>query len=349
MRRTLEAIFRHPFQLLTLLVLLPLIGVAVAYFATPKTYQSTASLWVLQRYAVIGATGPETNLTSTPAMTQSAALTSLLQTRTFVQSVINGIGFVPTLHLSASVLNDPQQLQDAVVSELSKNVVATVNGPNLVVITYSNRDPRIAQQIIQAVITQFQMQSLAVSKAEGNSLLASYQVDLQQAQKSDDTAVAAEAQYLAAHPRVTQAPSSDPQYAQLDAARVQAENHLHTIQSSINALQQSLLTVGNDFTVIDQPLVPTRPQSRTKNYLIGGGGGLGVALLAIVLFLVILVRRDRAIYSTDDLQEESLSVPVVMQLPQLKPALVSFVVVHGATKQPLAISSKSSANGHVTR
>ncbi len=346
MRRTLEAIFRHLFQLLTLLVLLPLIGVAVAYFATPKTYQSTASLWVLQRYAVIGATGPETNLTSTPAMTQSAALTSLLQTRTFVQSVINGIGLVPTLHLSASVLNDPQQLQD---SELSKNVVATVNGPNLIAITYSNRDPRIAQQIIQAVITQFQIQSLAVSKAEGNNLLASYQVDLQQAQKSDDTAVAAEAQYLAAHPRIAQAPSSDPQYAQLDAARVQAENHLNTIQSSMNALQQSLLTLGNDFTVMDQPQVPTRPQSRTKNYLIGGGGGLGVSLLAIVLFLVILVRRDRAIYSTDDLQEGSLGVPVVMQLPQLKPALVSFVVVHGATKQPLAISSKSSANGHVTR
>src|ERR1700730_2787742 len=138
MRRTLEAIFRHFFQLLTLLVLLPLIGVAVAYFAIPKTYQSTASLWVLQRYEVIGATGPEANLTSTPALTQSAALTSLLQTRTFVQSAVNGIDLVPTLHLSASVLNDPQQLQDAIVSDLSKNVVATDNGPNLVAITYSN-------------------------------------------------------------------------------------------------------------------------------------------------------------------------------------------------------------------
>ncbi|MEO7020962.1 MAG: hypothetical protein ABI234_12480 [Ktedonobacteraceae bacterium] len=352
MRRTLEALFRHLFQLLTLLVLLPLIGVAVAYVTIPKKYQSTASLWALQRYQVIGATGVEGNLTATPAMTQSTALNGLLQTRTFVQSVVNGIDFVPTLHLSASVLNDPQQLQDAIVSEISKNVVAADQSTNLFQITYSNRNPQVAQKIIQAVITQFETQSLAISKLEGNNLLTSYQFDLQQAQKNDNTAVAAENQYLQAHPNLINGKvplSSDPQYAQLDTVRVQAEDNVNNIQSSLDKLRQSLLTLGNDVTVIDQPLVAVRPQSRIKDYLVGGSGGLGVALLASVLFLVILARRDRTIYSTYDLQGDSLGVPVVMQLPHLKPALVSLVVVRGTTNQPLAISSKSSANGYGTR
>ncbi|MGH2479247.1 MAG: hypothetical protein ACRDHW_06300, partial [Ktedonobacteraceae bacterium] len=198
MRRTLEAIFRHLFQLRALIILLPLIGVGVMYVAIPKKYQSTASIWALQRYQVIGASGTETNLTATPATTQSTALTELLQTRSFVLTVVQGIDLVPTLNLSNSVLNDPQQLQDAIFSEISKNVVATAQGYNLFELTYANRDAHIAQQVLQAVITNYKNQSQAFSVAEGKNLLASYQDDLQQAQKNDNTAVAAEAQYLAA-------------------------------------------------------------------------------------------------------------------------------------------------------
>ena len=87
MTRTLEAIFRHPLQLLILIILPPIIAVAVAYFMTPRTYQSTASVWALQRYFVIGATGPESNLAAFPAQTQATALTELLQTRTFALAV----------------------------------------------------------------------------------------------------------------------------------------------------------------------------------------------------------------------------------------------------------------------
>ena len=51
------------------------------------------------------------------------------------------------------------------------------------------------------------------------------------------------------------------------------------------------------------PQVPYQPVSRTKNYLIGGGAGLVVALLACVIYLVIVVRRDHGVYSAEDLQD----------------------------------------------
>lgn len=324
------------------------------YVAIPKKYQSTASLWALQRYQVIGATGTESNLAATPATTQATALTELLQTRSFVLTVVQGIDLVPTLGLSNSVISDPQQLQDAIFSEISKNVVVTAQDYNLYKLTYENRDAHVAQQILQSVIAHYRTQSQAFSVAEGKNLLASYQSDLHQAQQNDNAAVAAETQYLASHPKLDPATAaSDPQYAQLDAIRQNAEINVKNIQASIDGLQQSLRLLSNGentlYSIIDQPQLASRPLSRLKDYLIGGGGGVGVALLASVLFLVILVRRDRTIYSAYDLGEESIDVPVVMQIPHLKPALVSLVVLHETDRQPLAISSKSASNGHIIR
>lgn len=351
MRRTLEAIFRHLFQLLALLILLPVIGVGVVYVATPKKYQSTASLWALQRYVVIGATGPETNLTATPADTQATAVDELLQTRSFVLTVVQGIDLVPTLHLSQSVLNDPQQTQDAIFAELSKNVQATAQGYNLFEITYSNLNPRVAQQIVQAVVTNYEAQSLTFSVAEGQNLMASYQAELQKAQQDENTAIAAETQYQLAHPNAKLA--TDPQYQQLDSARIQTQNNVTNLQNQINTLQQAISSQNSGkntlYDVVDAPQLPTRAQSRTKEYLVGGGGGLAVALLTSILFLVILVRRDRTIYSAYDLQGASLGVPVVMQWPQLKPAVVSLITVREAGEQPLALARKSSANGRVAQ
>ncbi len=355
MRRTLEALFRHLFQLLTLLVLLPLIGVAVAYITIPQKYQSTASLWALQRYDAIGgngAGGSGSNAPETPAVSQANSLNSLLQTRSFALNVVQGIDLAPSLHLSDSVLNDPQQRQNAIVAEISKNAQAIAQGDFLFVIIYSNRDPQVAQQVIQSIITQYKAQTLMFSA--GENLLQSYQSELPLAQSAANTAVVAESQYLATHPDLAPSNlSSDPKYAQLDATRVQDQNVVSSIQSSISAAQLSIAAQNGGantlYSVIDTPQRPIYPQSRLNGEVLGGGEGLGIALLAIILYLVILVRRDRAIYSADDLKEESFGIPVVMQLPQLKPALISLIVTHGTNAQSLARSSKSVANRRATQ
>jgi hypothetical protein len=369
-RRTLEVIFRHPLQLLTLIVLLPIVGVAVPYFTVPHTYQSTASVWALQRYFVIGATGPESDLTATPAQTQTIALTELLQTNNFVLSVVKGIDLAPTLGLSDSVMNDPQQLQEAFFNEISKRVAVTSSAYNLFSISYTNPNPRIAQQIVESVITNFGRQSLGLSVAEGQNLLGTYQVQLATAQKDLDNAIAAETQYNLAHPGL---PSdkliSDPQLAVLDAQRVQAQATEQIIQNIINTIHQSINTQGLDsntlFQVIDAPQLPDRPASRTKDYLVGGGVGLAVALLACVMYLVIAVRRDRGIYSPKELQD-LVAFPVIMQLPNLTPETASLLTTNtmrgqallteGKSSttntmrgQALLTEGKSSANGHIAR
>lgn len=326
MRRTLEAVFRHPIQLLTLLIVLPIAGVAVEYLMVPRTYQSTASLWALHRYAVIGATGAETDPTSTPAQTQATALNELLQTHVFVDAVVKGVDLAPTLNLDASVTNDPQQLEDVLFTEISKHVVATPQANNLFEISYTNPNPQIARQIVLSVIAQFGAQSLGLVVVEGQNLLASYQVQLANAQKDANNAAIAEAHYESAHP--TSKVTDDPQLANLDAVRLQAQTTVQNIQATINTIQQSIGTQGTNvsalFQVLDAPQVPERPVSRLKSYLVGGGAGLALALLASILFLVILVRRDHTIYSAVELQHIA-ALPIVMQLPNLSPATIGHV------------------------
>ena len=335
MRRTLEAVFRHPIQLLTLLIVLPIAGVAVAYVMVPRTYQATASLWALHRYETIVTTGAESDLTSSPAQTQSTALTELLLTHVFVDAVVKGVDLAPTLKLDSTTMNDPQQLENALFTEISKHVTTTPLANNLFEISYSNPNPKIARQIVASVISQFGAQSLGLSVAEGQNLIASYQTQLANAQKAADNATQAEAQYTGAHPN-SKVPSdpqlvtNDPQLATLDGARLQAQKNVQSIQEAINTIQQSVGAQGTNgttlFQVLDPPQMPDRPASRSKSFLVGGGVGLAVALLASVLFLIILVRRDHIIYSEVELQQVVPS-PLVMQLPKLSPATISLLTL----------------------
>lgn len=354
MRRTLEAVFRHPIQLLTLLIVLPFTGVAIAYFMVPRTYQATASLWALQRYAVIGATGLENDPSVTPAQTQVTALNELLQTHVFVDAVVKVVDLAPALHLDESVTKDPQQLENAFFNDISKHVVATSQAFNLFEVSYTNPNPQIARQIVASVITQFGAQSLGLSVVEAQSLINSYQVELANAQNAANTAAKAEAQYTSAHPhsRLTSDPqlvTNDPQLATLDATRLQAVKNVQTIQETINTIQASISAQGTSvstlFQVLDPPQTPDRPVSRSKSYLVGGGVGLAVALLADVLFLVILVRRDHIIYSEVELQQVIPS-PLVMQLPKFSPATISLLTLSTTQGRAELIEGRSSANGH---
>jgi uncharacterized protein involved in exopolysaccharide biosynthesis len=341
-RRTLEAIFRHPLQLLTLIIFLPILGVAVTYILVPRTYQASTTIWALQRYFVIGATGSESDLTSTPAQTQATALTELLQTRSFALSIAQGIQLAPTLGLTDS--SNSETLQDAEFANISKYVVATPLEYNLYSISYTGHDPQVAQQVVKAVIADFGTQSLGLSVAEGKNLLENYQTQLASAQKDANNDAATESQYIAAHPKAKLA--EDPEYALLESKRLQAQINIQNIQTVINNIEQSVSVQGSNvntlFQIIDTPQIPSRPLSRTKDYVVGGGIGLVLAILACSIFLVVLVRKDRGVYSTLDLKDVVL-YPIVLQLPKLKLTTVSMLTTSSLHPYTLSESDKNGA------
>src|SRR6266566_1526635 len=176
-------------------------GLAIAY-TLPRSYVSSATLWALRRYEVIGTTGPETDPSSTPAQTQVSALLELLQSRDFDLTIAKSTDL-------ATTLND-----DAMVQNISKQVVVADTGYNLYEITYTSSNAQVAYQVVAAVIKQFQLQGEGFSVVEGQQLLQGYQAQLAQAKKTANAEANAESQYLASHPEITKSganPLSNPQ------------------------------------------------------------------------------------------------------------------------------------------
>jgi hypothetical protein len=324
LRRFLEAFFRRPLLLLLLIVLLPLVGLAITY-VLPRSYQASASLWAFHRYDVIGSTGPESDLQSTPAETQATALTELLQVHAFALSVAEATSLPSTL--SASVQANPAARDQALVTNVSQVQVAA-QAYNLFVITYTNTNPSVAQQVVQAVIKNFGLQSQGFSVVEGQQLLAGLQTQLAKAKQDAANAVAAESKYIAAHPSLSKIDLlNDPQYQLLQAHAQDTQAALTNVQTTIATINQQISAQGsgadNLFKVLDTPYV--EGVSRTKTYLMGGGVGLGLALAGCLLYIIFAARGDRSVYTPLDLQKVA-GFPVVMQLPYLTGKTIPLLV-----------------------
>lgn len=314
MERILELIFRQPIRLLLLVVVLPLVGLAIVYIL-PPSYQSTASLWALQVYDPTNTSGTYGNPT-TPASNQVITLTELLQSRTFALAVAKSTKVASTLNLNSSVLANSQLLDDALFNEISHHVQVAALGDNLYTVTYTNTNPEVAKQVVDAVVSNYNLQLRSSSLSDEDQLL------LTLAKQDVNAATDAEGQYLLNHPNLIESgvsPLKDPQYAALDLEKLKAQSILQMIEARITANKQqygSQQNANNLFTVLDPPQVPIQPVSRVKSLLIGGSIGLGLAILACTVYILVSVRRDRTVHTVSDLQ--ALTVyPILMQLPKL--------------------------------
>ena len=316
MTKALEILFRQKWRLLALLLLPILLGLAVVMLL-PRQYQVSAGIWALRRYEIIGATGPESDLQSTPAQTQATTLSQLLQSRSFTLAVANDTDLPHTL---AAANPGTQNLQDAIFTEISTNVIVTPQGYNLFQITYANKNPALALQVVQAVIKHYGTQSTSQSTAEGEELLASYQRQLTVAQQQAQQATQVATQYVQRNQLTATQALIDPEYQLLATQVTEASATVGNIEGNINTVQQQLavLDTGSSglYTVLDTPTVPNRPIQRTKSFLVGGAIGLVIGLIAAIGYLLVLVRLDQSLYSVADVSLTT-SYPVLVQVPRI--------------------------------
>jgi hypothetical protein len=101
------------------------------------------------------------------------------------------------------------------------------------------------------------------------------------------------------------------------------------IQTAIANLEQQISQEGrgaeNLFKVIDPAQAASQPVSRLKLFLTAAGVALGLALLACFLYIIILVRRDRAVYTAHDLHMVT-NFAVVMQFPQISSRAIPLLI-----------------------
>jgi uncharacterized protein involved in exopolysaccharide biosynthesis len=324
MQRALEVIFRHPIQLLLLMIVLPAISAGVA-MTLPRSYQATATLWATQQFTIVGSGG---GAGYTPATSQRSVISELLQSRSFALAVANEAGLASTL--GASTQSNATQRDDALYADISANVHVTTVGDNIMVITYTNHSPQMAQQVVQATIHNYGVSALGFASTLAEQLLQHDQQQLGQAQQAADTAAQAEASYLAAHPALSASElANDARYTALHAQTQQAQAALATLQNEISTLTNNLSAHASStdslYTVLDSPSLPDKPVSRSKVLLLAGGGGVLIGLLAAVMYVVLLMRQDRAVYDERDL-DRIMDYPVLAMLPALRPTTLPLML-----------------------
>jgi uncharacterized protein involved in exopolysaccharide biosynthesis len=340
MYRILENFFRHPWRLLVILIVLPIIGVTIAYLTAPRSYESTARLWAYQRLGITTATNPNTSAYDTPAQSQVTTLTGLLHTRSFALSVAAGSGLDKTLKSqdgSNSNGNNRQYLEDAIFANIYKNVIVASQTDKLYTISYTSNNPTLAQKVVASVITQFTIEGARYTYGNAKNLLQIYQAQLNETKKEINQDLQAEHNYLKNHPEFTQSggpdPANDPQYAALLAQQQLDEQRARTLQTNIDTINLQIGTDGsslqNVFKEIDAPQVPYQSLSRSKQYIMGGGVALGSGMFAYAIFLLILVRRDRAIYISRDLEKLG-NLPVILGIPQLPAETMKVLIERSA-------------------
>lgn len=342
MSRAMRIIVKNPIQLFMLILLPIAIGSAIAY-RQPRQYQASATLWALHRYDTLTATSVDSSSLDTPAETQATVLSSLLQTRSFPLEVAREANLASTL--PAQVQADPQNRDDALVNDISRNTAVQATTNDFFVITYTNADPQITQKVVAAIIDAYGQQIQRTSATDEHGLLTTYQTQLAQALQQDQNAVAAESHYLQTHPLLTgNALQQDLQYQYLHGQTLQAQQNLQNIQTSISTLQQDITTHAlvalNLYQVVDTPAVPNQPLSRVKILLLGTGAGLAIALVACTLFIILAMRGDRRVYSRSDLQKVT-GYPVVMEVPRLSSKTLSILAKTSRHSDLLARTGRS--------
>jgi LPS O-antigen subunit length determinant protein (WzzB/FepE family) len=323
MIKLLEAIFCHFIRLLLILFIPIMSGLGIG-FLLPPSYQASATLWAVQRYPTTDMTGVDSNLQASPADTQVNALTELLQSRTFDSAVGTSTNLKSMLKLSSQDAASPPALDDAYLADISKNVRVISKGNNLYQISYTSGNPRIASQVAQAIITQFQAQIQQFITIKSQSLLQGNLSQLAKAEHDANTTANNESAYLAAHRDAT---LRDLHYALLDALRVQAQSTLTNLQSTIATLNREAATAQSTdfFKILDSPVTPEVPL-HAKSLLAAGGAGAAIGLVVCIIYILILVRRDRALYTTLDAKKVT-SYTILMQIPHLPKATSAFPIV----------------------
>jgi uncharacterized protein involved in exopolysaccharide biosynthesis len=296
--------YRQTFRRHRRLLLLPIaLATFVALWSvvgSPKSYQSSASLWVDTGPGLDSSVANANPALPSPAEQEQSVLAELLQTRNFRLTVgrqgplanylatHSGRGWGPTSLLSA--LRGGDSLAHRTVTALSgKQVTTTIEGPQVLQISYVGPTPAVATGTLKSLLGELERKSSLLAQSRGRQTVAFYREQLDGAQKVVGDARQQVAAYLAQHPGAVGA--TDPMLRALKQAQGQATARLARATTNFNLASsavQPAATSPSTIEVLDPPAAPTGPVSGKKKALLGLIGGLFAGALISFLGIVAL-------------------------------------------------------------
>lgn len=291
--------FRQHRVLLSAPIVVAVLVAALLVLGSPKSYQSTASLWVDTPATTDSSLGSLSVADTPPSTQEQNVLTELLATPNFVRTVAHNSLLGPYLatHKSGGSLfgllgggggSLDSQIDDALGS---KQVTSTVPGPQVLQINLSGPTPAVAHSTLNALVRQLQRDSALFSQQHNQSALNYYKTQVQTATQAILQARNEADAYRREHP---DASPNDPNLSALTTAENAAGSQLTQANANLSAAA-SAVKDGATVTqthVIDSADFPTGPTSGKKKVVEGIVGGLLAGVLISFLGTIALTRKE---------------------------------------------------------
>jgi len=244
-------------------------GLVAAYEEYATTYESQATIWVLQATPELAASiadQPDIPLVNTAASQQTELLTQLLQTRSFVADVVGRTS------VSADLAAAPDERK--FLDTVRKHFRVQTLGTNLLSVSFTAHDPSTPFELVTAALA-VREERVAKARVDSSSILSTlYQREFDVARAQARDAQQRFDDWTAAHPEPV-ADLDQHDRAQLRLALDLAQVRLNDLKGRMDraVLAPTLLEVsGLEFQVVDQP----------RREAIPSGGERSAATLAAV-------------------------------------------------------------------
>jgi uncharacterized protein involved in exopolysaccharide biosynthesis len=328
--RLLETFFRRWWLYLVPVVLFVALGM-FSVLNTGTTYRSTGVLLV-NRTTVLGKvvanSGDNPFGYDTPAVYASKQINTVLGTRTFLDSVVNGanviVGAQPNGDPETRPLTDMMNSGEVsmTLDDIRKSIAATPGGDELLAVTAVSEDPRVAQALAQSTIDSWWNFEGANADVAGEGAAKYLQQELQKAIEKQTAATQELERYTASLPPIGEFERRpDDQAARIDGLRADVTRADETVTGFENALDEANSEgarareeVKQTYQPLDDPLVPLAPEGHRMQDVQTLVLYFGLGLLVSAAALVVATLMDRSVRYSEEL-EDRLNIPVVASVP----------------------------------
>jgi uncharacterized protein involved in exopolysaccharide biosynthesis len=300
MMRYVRTLVKHWYLYLVPIIIIPVL-VTLNGFDKLTLYDSTALLWV-DKPPLLSTDQIGWNTYLSPAQNEAAEMQQKLASPSFVVGVATKTDLAQRYNLGAEA--GQSQASTRVTSEIAINPL----GWNVLQIIVSDKEPHLAQQIVQALLESYQSYYQTRWQQMDKQAQTFYLGQQQTAKAAVDADTKQLQEYCRTHQEACSSLNpTDPALAQLHSQLDQDQQTLTAIQAKLTAIaadvQATDPTVSQLFQVTDAPHVPTRPTLDKKKLLVTyTGGGLAAALALVALIVFIRTQLDRKVYGEDDLR-----------------------------------------------
>ena len=294
--------YRQTFRRHRLLLSVPIVvAVLIAGALTvmsPKSYMSTASLWVDNPATTDSSLGNLNPAMTPPSTQEQNVLTELLSTQGFALAVAHRSSLASYLAshsgggITSILSGGGGSLNDRIMAALAApGVTTTVPGPQVLQISFTGPAPAVAQSTLNAIVAELQMDSTSFSRQHSQGAIQYYTGQVETATHALLAARNQADAYRAQHPN---SQPGDPNLAAFQTAETSAGTELAQAQAGLSAAKAALngRSTASQVQVIDNAILPTAPTSGKKKQLEGILAGLAAGLLISFLGTMALTRRE---------------------------------------------------------